>query len=261
MTAVKKGNTEVNEQPKGEKTVSDLLYPDKNEDSQKDVEHQDTDKDQDDSQNKDTEDKKDTNEKKDDKGLGEDSKSDKKSEKDKDSDKQGETELFGKPEAGYDYKDIQLPEGMTLQKENTDKFNALAEKLNLSQKGANELMTLAVEHTKHIQTSLGDAFAQTQKEKTEGYKKELEKDPEIGGVKLKETLEVANIAYEKLSNNTVQDLLLEAGLNHHPEIVRMFYNMGKFMQDDKIRDGKNPSKSPQTAKDILYPDMNKEEKE
>ena len=53
-------------------------------------------------------------------------------------------DLFNAPDT-YDYKDVKLPENVQLDKDLIEKFNPIAKKLNLSQKGANELMALAVD--------------------------------------------------------------------------------------------------------------------
>ncbi|MFA5659601.1 MAG: hypothetical protein WC900_10010, partial [Oscillospiraceae bacterium] len=72
---------------------------------------------------------------------------------------EAQKELFGKPES-YEYKDLSLPKGMELNQEVTGKFNEIAQKLNLSQTGANELMNLAVELTQQHQSQFQEIIAQ-----------------------------------------------------------------------------------------------------
>ncbi len=192
-----------------------------------------------------------------DKKTEEEQGADKKEEADK---KEGEGEeqesdLFGKPEAGYNYTDMNLPEGYELNKEITEKFNAVAEKYNMSQKGASEIMTLAVEHTKHVQSKIEDSIRQAHEQKISEYKTALETDKEIGGNKLQETLDDANDAYDKFADKKkVQDLFLELGINNHPEVVRMFAKIGKLTKNDKINNGGNPPPSTKTHAQILYGD-------
>lgn len=164
-------------------------------------------------------------------------------------------QLFGKPET-YDYKEL-LPEGMELNKEVTEKFNSIAEKLNLSQKGASDLMALAVELTQQAQSNTQEAINQAFEAKKAEYIKALESDKEIGGFKLEETLTVANLAYEKFATKEVQDLLAESGLNAHPQVVKMFNNIGKQIKEDTIHDGSIPNGTKLSEADIIYGQKNK----
>ena len=157
-------------------------------------------------------------------------------------------ELFGKPEK-YEY---EMPEGYSLNEELTSEFNEIAGKYDMSQKGANELMALAVKLTQQTQTKIEDAYAQAHEARKSEYQKALVNDKEIGGAKLDENLKVANLAYVKFAPQEVQDILLETGLNAHPQIVKMFVSIGKQIQHDTIHDGNSPSGEQRSAADILY---------
>lgn len=168
---------------------------------------------------------------------------------------------FGKPETGYDYKDVKLPEGMELNKEITSKFNDLAGKLNLSQDKANEFMALAVEQTKQTQTKLEQAFVQANEQRLQGYFENLKKDPELGGANYDNVMQTAKIAYDKLPNQEARAIMQEYGLDGHPDIVRMFYKLGKLMQDDVINEGNTPAGIKKTPEQILYGSNKSQEKE
>ena len=49
-----------------------------------------------------------------------------------------------------------------------------------------------------------------------------------------------------------KDVLVEAGLNHHLEVVRMFYKIGKLIDDDLIHEGNIPAGVKKTPEQILY---------
>ena len=66
---------------------------------------------------------------------------------------------FGRPEY-YDYSDIELPENYDYDQDLLNEFNELAAKYNLSQKGANELMSMAVRLTKLTGDNLSQAMAE-----------------------------------------------------------------------------------------------------
>lgn len=160
-------------------------------------------------------------------------------------------EYFGKPEK-YDYTELQLPEGMELNKETTEKLNGFIEKFDMSQKGANELMALAIEHTQVVQKQLEQAFAQAIEAEKASWKEALNKDKEIGGAKLKESLSIANEAYEKFASDDYLKLMEEKGLNHHPAVVKVFYEIGKLMKNDDIHAGGNPPKGEVPLADLMY---------
>ena len=161
---------------------------------------------------------------------------------------------FGRPE-NYDYKDIELGADMEYDENLLKDFNELAAKYDLSQKGANELMTLAVKLTKQTQDNLAKAFSNTTQCQIEEYKKMLESDKEIGGKNLDYSLKVANLAYEKFADDEVKTLLSRSGLNYHPQIVKMFLNIGRQMESDKIRPSEFAQPFREAREDILFPSM------
>lgn len=165
-----------------------------------------------------------------------------------------EDELFGKPER-YDYSNVEMPENYCYDEELLNEFNDLAAKYNLSQKSANELMSMAVKLTKLMGTSYSETMAEQQRQKTEEYKHNLINDREIGGANFERTMHTANIAYTQFADDEVQNLLAQSGLNCHPKIVKMFYNIGRRMQNDAIY-GVNIAAAPkENREDILFPTM------
>ncbi len=161
---------------------------------------------------------------------------------------------FGRPEV-YDYKDVELGNDFEYDENLLKDFNDLASKYNLSQKGANELMTMAVRLTKQTQDNFAKALSETTQSQIENYKEMLKSDKEIGGKNLDYSLKVANLAYEKFAPEEVQALLAHSGLNYHPEIVKMFISIGKQMQNDEIRPSSMAQPFKEAREDILFPSM------
>ena len=191
-----------------------------------------------------------------DKDKKKEEKKDKKEEEGDDKDDKKTENLFGKPE-NYDYKDVTLPEGMQLDEKMTGKFSEYATKLNLSQKGANDLMTMAVELTEQTKQQTLEAMGKLTEAKIESYKQLLRTDKEIGGAKLNETLKTATLAYDAFADQETQELLAEAGLTVHPKVIKMFQAIGSQMQQDKVHVSKNPAGDNKSREDILYPSMEK----
>ena len=161
---------------------------------------------------------------------------------------------FGKPEF-YDYSQVQLPENYYYDQNLLNEFNELAGKYNLSQKSANELMSMAVKLTQLMNSKYSEALTEQNRQKISNYRQMLSADREIGGVNLDKTMRTANIAYTQFADKDVQSLLSETGLNCHPKVVKMFYNIGQKMQNDSIY-GMNHAVVPkENREDILFPTM------
>lgn len=176
-------------------------------------------------------------------------------------DKEGqeENELFGKPET-YDYKDVKLPENMQLDEAMTGKFTEYASKLNLSQKSANEIMAMAVELTEQTQKQTVEAMGKLQEAKIEGYKVLLNKDSEVGGANLKESLATANLAYDGFfQDEDLRVMLADAGLTVHPKFIKALKSIGVQMKDDSIHTSGQEAASKRNREDILYSSMDDKE--
>lgn len=167
---------------------------------------------------------------------------------------QDEESCYGKPER-YDYSGVELPENYCYDEKLLSEFNELAGKYNLSQKSANELMSMAVKLTQLTGSNYSKTMAEQQRQKVEDYKHNLITDREIGGANFERTMRTANIAYTQFADDDVQALLAQSGLNCHPKVVKMFYEIGKRMRNDSIY-GMNIAAAPkENREDILYPTM------
>ena len=68
-------------------------------------------------------------------------------------------------------------------------------------------------------------------------------------------MRTANIAYTEFADEQVQKLLQETGLNCHPQVVKMFYNIGLKMQNDYIYGANAAAVQKENREDILFPTM------
>ncbi|MBQ8886271.1 MAG: hypothetical protein IJY61_01040 [Candidatus Gastranaerophilales bacterium] len=161
---------------------------------------------------------------------------------------------FGKPEQ-YDYSDVLLPTNYGYDEALLNEFNELAAKYNLSQKSANELMSMAVKLTQLTDSNILKAQAEQHRQTVENYKRTLINDSEIGGANFEKTMKTANVAYTQFADEEVQKLLQETGLNCHPQVVKMFYNIGLKMQNDYIYGANAAAVQKENREDILFPTM------
>lgn len=164
-----------------------------------------------------------------------------------------ENGAYGSPEQ-FDYKDIELPEGIRLDEELVKEFNPIAKKLNLSQSSANELVSLGVKLAQKQAGNLPAIMQQVQQAKVAQYQQALNTDKEIGNgdrSKMNAYLDVADKGYTAFATDEVKQALAEVGLNYHPAIVKMFHRIGELVGDDKIYGTRSPVTSQDPA-DILY---------
>lgn len=161
---------------------------------------------------------------------------------------------FGKPEF-YDYSDVKLPENYCYDENLLNEFNELAGKYNLSQKGANELMALAVKLSQLTGDNFSKTIAEQQRQKINEYKTALLTDKEIGGANFSKTLSTANTAYNHFANPEVQEIFKETGLCCHPKVIKMFYEIGKQMRNDSIYAIGSAVSPTENREDILFPTM------
>lgn len=164
------------------------------------------------------------------------------------------SENYGAPEE-YKYDDIKIPKDFEIDKDLLKEFNALNKEFNLSQKSASKYMEFGLKLAKKQAGEIPNILKQAQQAKITQLQYELNRDEEIGGgnkAKMDAYLDVADKGYSAFANDKVKEALSEAGLNYHPEIIKMFHRIGELVGDDKIYPTKTPSGTSTDTADILY---------
>lgn len=125
--------------------------------------------------------------------------------------------------------DLQMPEGVELDKAAADEFTALAKELKLDQPTAQKL------------ADVGAKMAQRQAEAhaklVDSWTEQVKTDKEIGGDKLDENLAVARKALDTFGTPELRDVLNATGLGNHPALIKAFYKAGKAISDDSFVKG------------------------
>lgn len=166
----------------------------------------------------------------------------------------------GKPPAGVPEKyELKLPKDSTFGQDLIDTTAATARSLGLSNENAQKLLdSFATEHQKQLQTALSShqqGGAEWTK-RVETWEAQIEKDPELGGEKLRANAAMGNRVLKTFFPKTVSDFLIETGYGSHPDVLRALLKIGKAMGEDKLIAPEVPSSSsePKTElKDKLYP--------
>lgn len=122
----------------------------------------------------------------------------------------------------YDFKP---PEGMEFDEETINLYAEAAKEAGLSQEKADIILGKIAPH-----------LAQQQIKAVEKASAEWEAasraDPEFGGDKLNENLSVAAKAIEQFATPELKTLLNESRLGNNPEVIRLFYRVGKSISQD-----------------------------
>lgn len=144
--------------------------------------------------------------------------------------------------------DLKIPEGSHLTQAAVDEIASFAKEQGLSQEAAQKL--LAREH------QAVDQFKQTQlqqfEQKREEWWQAVQSDKELGGDNFKQTAENAKRALDRFAPDSLKDFLAKSPYSNHPDLVRLFANIGKAMDGDKLVVGGAQSSSTRSAVDVMY---------
>ena len=116
-------------------------------------------------------------------------------------------------------------EGQQFTEAQLEGFAATAKELGLSQENAQKMLAAMVPTARQY-------LVDDLKAKSCEWASLSEKDPEIGGANFKANVGVANSALKQFATPEFTALLRGSGLGAHPEVVRVFYRIGKAMQQD-----------------------------
>ena len=154
-----------------------------------------------------------------------------------------------KPEGAPESYDFKAPEGKEFDPEVLGVFADAVKDANLSQDKAQALLdkiapAIAEKQAKHLE-ELNKQWVETSRN-----------DKEFGGDKLDENLAVAMKARDEFASDELRTLLKETNLGNNPEIIRLFYRVGKAISEDRFVGGKPGQGSEQSVAQRMYPNMN-----
>lgn len=160
----------------------------------------------------------------------------------------------GAPE---EYKDFALPEGNEVDAELMGEFKSIAKELNLTQEQAQRLAEIG---GKIALKASGPGEEAIVAEAKNVWGKQTIADKEIGGDKLAENLSVAKKTLDTFGSPELKDLLNKSGMGNHPEVIRLFYKIGKQIGEDNVLVSGVRAPSAQNHADKLYGNSSKPSK-
>lgn len=126
--------------------------------------------------------------------------------------------------------DFALPEGVDVDAATLDGFKDVARELGLSQDAAQRLLSFEAERIR----SLNEAAAAKHLEQVDAWASTARADRDYGGEAFEQNVAVARGAVERFAPEPVKELLDQTGLGSHPEIIRMFWTIGRAIRPDGI---------------------------
>lgn len=156
-----------------------------------------------------------------------------------------------KPTEAPEKYELKFTDGVTPDAEILSEFESAAKGLNLSQEDAQKFASLAEKMLTKVQTQQADSVKAMHTEWINGTKA----DKEFGGDKLPENLAIARKGMEKFGSPELRTLLDESGLGNHPEVIRVFFRVGKTISEDGFVGGKAAPAAGSDPK-ALYPNSN-----
>lgn len=134
------------------------------------------------------------------------------------------------PEGAPEKYDFTAPEGFTFDDAVIANFSEVAKELNLPQDKAQMMLdkmqpVLATRQMEQLQAASIE------------WANAARTDQEIGGERFHENLGVAKKAMEAYASPELRQLLNESTLGNNPEVIRLFYRVGKDMSEDRLVTG------------------------
>lgn len=154
-----------------------------------------------------------------------------------------------KPGAPEEYADFTLPEGIEADPDLIAEFKTEAKRLNLSQEDAQKLVDMQAKLAEKQGKAVLEQHQKTVAEWAEQVKTEL-------GADYKKELAFAAKAINKFGTPELREFFNATGIGNHPELVKVFVNIGKQISEDAFIEGKTKT-APKSAAEILYGDTHK----
>ncbi|AUT34463.1 hypothetical protein BFR69_04315 [Acinetobacter pittii] len=128
------------------------------------------------------------------------------------------------------YTDFTMPEGYSLNPEDSKTLQELGQQFKMPQEAVQKLVDLGVQ--------MQQRQAQEQQKVIASWVDAAKADPEYGGEKLKENLLTAQRAFSLPRGAEISKILFKSGLGNHPAVIGFMTEVGKLLEADNMTHGK-----------------------
>lgn len=143
---------------------------------------------------------------------------------------------------------LERPEGSDLTDEHLKEVEAFAKDKGLSKEVAEQVLEMQDKLMKKYK----EGAAESLKEVSQAWYDSASQDKEYGGEQFGKNIELAKRAVDRFATDAFKEDLDRTGFGNHPELLRVFYRIGKAMGDGEfVRPGAQ-AKRPKTYEEIFY---------
>lgn len=150
------------------------------------------------------------------------------------------------------------PDGVEIDEAQIEAFGEYAHDLGLSQDQFQKLIDFEMERAQQAQSQMAEAYT----ERVSGWAEATKADKELGGEVLDENLGLAKRAMDAFASPELAKLIDTPstenpdglGLGNHPEVIRLFYRVGKAISESDLVTGDSKVEGPASLQK-MYPTM------
>jgi hypothetical protein len=150
------------------------------------------------------------------------------------------------------------PDGVEIDEAQIESFGEYAHDLGLSQDQFQKLIDFEMERAQQAQSQMADAYT----ERVSAWAEATKADKELGGEVLDENLGLAKRAMDAFASPELAKLIDTPstenpdglGLGNHPEVIRLFYRVGKAISESDLVTGDSKVEGPASLQK-MYPTM------
>lgn len=150
------------------------------------------------------------------------------------------------------------PDGVEIDEGQIEAFGEYAYDLGLSQDQFQKLIDFEMERAQQAQSQMADAYT----ERVSAWAEATKADKELGGEVLDENLGLAKRAMDAFASPELAKLIDTPspenpdglGLGNHPEVIRLFYRVGKAISESDLVTGDSKVEGPASLQK-MYPTM------
>lgn len=161
------------------------------------------------------------------------------------------------------YSDFTMPEGVTLDQAALDRSLPIFKEIGLTQEQAQKLVSAYASEVNTAVTgvltpdALQGYFSKVVADRSAQWAEQVKADKELGGVHLDETHALISASVAKYGTPELSKALNETGLGNHPELVRLFRNIGRDVREDRGGLPAGGGGAERSLADRMYPNQNK----
>ena len=146
-----------------------------------------------------------------------------------------------------------VPEGMEVNEPLMAEFTELAKELGITQEVGQKLIDLQTAS----EQKRAEEGTQAWNDMQASWVDTAKADKEYGGTEMNANLAIAKKTIDQFGTPELKEMLDFTGAGNHPEIIRLFYRVGKAISDDNLVMGGGTVEAPvKDAAAILFPEHN-----